>query len=72
MVITEEHGYNGKNYLVREKNGEITGKPMYQVTNSDDPFQIIEQWSTDKDTACNVYDRVKKAISNGYYTKLNK
>lgn len=53
------------NLPILVKNGEITGKPMYQVRG--DP-----QWHSTPKIAQQVHDKLKKAEAEGFFKKGKK
>lgn len=66
--MSSEFEYKGVVYPIREKSGEVTGTPLYQVADQ----RYVETWQSSPGEAVDVYLRVKKAVDSGYYSTSNK
>lgn len=66
--MSQQVEYKGEFYPVREKSGEATGTPLFQVENQ----RYVESWQSTPIQAIEVYLRVKDKVDKGYYNTSNK
>lgn len=66
MSIIENYDRNGKTYQIATRNGAVTGKPMFRCATKGE-FYCQEDWHTTPEIAIDVYEKVSKAISKGYF-----